>query len=130
MEGSFTDYFYVNGTDQAFIQDATENWVINIAAFKEIADDLFGDFASSRVCRLGNISSFTTLDEAVRGCINSVLGTNQQVNWGASITGTGGNLGLGASVNVLSFGVNIGDFNAEINQVYADEFGASITGIP
>jgi hypothetical protein len=130
MEGSFTDYFYVNGTDQAFIQDATENWVINIAAFKEIADDLFGDFASSRVCRLGNISSFTTLDEAVRGCINSVLGTNQQVNWGASITGTGGNLGLGASVNVLSFGVNIGDFNAEINQVYDDEFGASITGIP
>ena len=130
MEGSFSEYFYVNGTEQAYIQDAYENWVINIAAFKDIADDLFGDFASSRVCRLGNISSFTTLDEAIRGCINSVLGTNQQVNWGASITGTGGNLGLGASVNVLAFGVNIGDFNAEINQVYADEFGASITGIP
>jgi hypothetical protein len=129
MEGSFTEYFYVNGTDQAFIEDVSENWVINIAAFQEIAADLFGDFAGSRTCRLGNLTSFTTLDEAIRSCISSVLGTNQQVNWGATITGTGGNLGLGASLNVLAFGVNIGDFNAEINQVFADDFGASITGI-
>ena len=132
MEGSFTEYFYVNGTDQAFIQDANENWFINIAAFQEIAADLFGDFASSRVCRVGNISSFTTLDEAVRSCIDSVLGTTQQVSMGASITGTGGNFGLGASLNVLAFGVNVDDFNAKINQICATEigaFGASITGI-
>jgi len=130
MEGSFTEYFYVNGTDQAFIQDANENWFINIAAFQEIAADLFGDFASSRVCRVGNISSFTTLDEAVRSCIDSVLGTTQQVSMGASITGTGGNFGLGASLNVLAFGVNVDDFNAKINQVFADDFGASIIGDP
>ncbi len=129
MEGSFTDYFYVNGTDQAFIRDVNENWFINITAFQEIADDLFGDFAGSRVCRLGNLIPFTTLDEAVRACIDSVLGTNQQESIGATITGTGGNLRLDASLNVLAFGVNIGDFNAEINQVFADDFGASITGI-
>ena len=129
MEGSFTEYFYVNGTDQAFIQDVNENWFINIATFQEIAADLFGDFASSRVCRLGNVTSFTTLDEAVRSCIDSVLGTNQPVSIGASITGTGGNFGLGASLNVLGFGVNVDDFNATINQVFADDFGASITGI-
>jgi len=129
MEGSFTDYFYVNGTDQAFIRDVNENWFINVTAFQEIAEDLFGDFAGSRVCRLGNLIPFTTLDEAVRSCIDSVLGTNQQESMGASITGTGGNLGLDASLNVLAFGVNIGDFNAEINQVFDAEFGASITGI-
>jgi len=129
MEGTFTEYFYVNGTEQAFIEDAYENWVINIAAFQEIAEDLFGDFAGSRICRLGNISSFTTLDEAIRSCIDSVLGTNQQESIGATITGTGGNLELPATLGILAYGVNIGDFNATINQVYDDDFGATITGI-
>ena len=126
MEGTFLEYFYVNGTDQAFIQDVNENWLINIAAFTEIAEDLFGDFASSRVCRLGNITSFTTLDEAIRSCIDSVLGVNQQSNLTVSITGTGGALGLPANLDVLAFGVNIGDFNARINQVFDDEFGGAI----
>ncbi len=129
MEGTFLEYFYVNGTDQAFIRDASENWFINIAAFQEIAEDLFGDFASSRICRLGNISSFTTLDEAVRACINIVLGVDQQVNMGASITGTGQLNDMTANLNVLAFGVNIGDFTATINQVFEDDFGATITGI-
>jgi hypothetical protein len=130
MEGTFLEYFYVNGTDQAFIRDAYENWVINVAAFQEIAEDLFGDFASSRVCRLGNISSYATLDEAIRACIDSVLGTDQLMSLGASITGTGGSSGLPANLNVLVPGGNIDDFTATINQVYADDFGASITGDP
>ncbi len=130
MEGTFLEYFYVNDTDQAFIRDVNENWVINIAAFQEIAEDLFGEFAGSRVCRLGNISSFATLDEAVRSCINTVLGVDQQAAMGASITGTGGFDGLPANLNVLAFGVNIGDFNATINQVFQDDFGASIIGDP
>jgi hypothetical protein len=128
MEGTFLEYFYVNGTDQAFIRDAYENWVINIAAFQEIAEDLFGDFASSRVCRLGDVSSFATLDEAVRSCIDSVLGFSQQGNIGAEINGTGQYDVLSASLNVLAYGVNIGDFNANINQVYDDDFSATITG--
>lgn len=130
MEGSLLEYFYVNGTDQAFISDATENWVINISAFTEIADNLFGDFASSRVCRLGTTAGYSTLDEAVRACIDTVLGVNQQVNFGATITGTGQIDDFPATLNVLAFGVNIGDFNAIINQVYEDDFGATITGIP
>ena len=126
MEGTFLEYFYVNGTDQAFIQDVNENWLINITAFTEIAEDLFGDFASSRICRLGNISSFTTLDEAIRSCIDSVLGVTQQSNLTVSIIGTGGNLGLPANLDVLSFGVNIGDFTSTINQVFDAEFGGAI----
>jgi len=126
MEGTFLEYFYVNGTDQAFIRDAYEDWVINIAAFTEIADDLFGDFASSRVRRLGNISSFATLDEAVRASIDAVLGVSQQNNMGASVTGTGGASGLSANLNTLAYGVNIGDFTARINQVYDADFGATI----
>ena len=128
MEGTFLEYFYVNGTEQAFIRDAYEDWVINIAAFTEIADDLFGDFASSRVRRLGDISSYATLDEAVRAAIQAVLGVSQQNSMGAAITGTGGASGLSANLNTLDYGVNIGDFTARINQVYDDDFGATIIG--
>ncbi len=128
LEGSLLEYFYVNGMEQAFIQDANEDWKINISGFQPIAENILGDFASARVCQLGNISSFSSIDEAVRSCIEFILGVNQQQNMSAQITGTGGASGLNATISLLVPGVNIGDVSAEINQVFDESFMATISG--
>ena len=73
LEGLLLDFLYVNGTEQSFIQESDEEWKINVRSFQEIAEGMFGDFASARVCRLGSVLSYSTLDEAVRACIEAVI---------------------------------------------------------
>ena len=139
MEGELLNYFYVNGTQDAFIQDASQNWRINVRSFRPIADGLFGEFASARVCRLGNISSFKTLDEAMRSCIAAVIGQQGDTDITASITGSGGTLFLPASLSISDVFTDLGsivnrvfpaDLGSIVNRVFPADLIASITGDP
>jgi len=89
MEGELVEYFYVSGTEKTFAKDANADWKINIRSFRPIADNLFGEFAAARVCRLAELESFQTIDEAVRFCIQSVIGLTSRADMGAAITGIG-----------------------------------------
>ncbi len=124
LEGTLIEYLYVNGTDQAFIKDPNaDDWKINIRSFRPIAEGLFGDFAAARICRLGSLTSFATMDAAVRFCIQSVIGLEQEANMSAFINVTGQLDDLSALVGVSS---NLGDMAGFINQVFPADFGAQI----
>jgi len=127
LEGQLLDYFYVNGTQDAFIGDSTENWKINVRSFREITSGLFGDFAAGRVSRLGNLTSFATLDEAVRNCIASVIGLQGEFDMSAIITGSGGTVSLPAEVSAVR---DFFDMNALANRVFPVDLSATITGDP
>ena len=123
MEGELLDYFYVNGTDDAFISDGTKDWKINIRSFREIAVGLFGEFAAGRVCRLGGLTSYATLDEAVRNCIAVVIGQEGESDMSANIFVSGGTSTLPA---ILSASDTFGDMNALVNRVFPVELSAVI----
>lgn len=126
LEGALLEYIYVNGSDRAFIQDPYQNWKINIRSFRPIAENLFGDFAAGRVCRLGDLTSFSTLDEAIRACIDSVIGLQGQANMGASVLAAGQLDELPAYLTVSDI---FTDMPAIANRVYPIDFGATITAI-
>ena len=126
MEGELLDYFYVNGTDDAFIADGTKDWKINIRSFREIAVGLFGEFAAGRVCRLGGLTSYATLDEAVRNCIAVVIGQAGEADMGANLFASGGTSSLPA---LLSANDTFGDMNALVNRVFPVDLMASITAV-
>ena len=126
LEGSLREYFYVNGTEDAFIRDFNEQWRINIRSFVPIAANLFGDFAAARVCRLGNLESFISVDEAVRACIASVIGLDGQRDVGAAVVATGQFTTLAATLEVSDL---FGDLKASANRVFPADFGATVTGI-
>lgn len=100
LEGDLTEFFYVSGTDRTFSRDANNNWKINIRSFRPIADNLFGEFASARICRLGALTNFATLDQAVRFCIQAVIGLNDQSNLSASIVARGEILDFPATIGI------------------------------
>jgi hypothetical protein len=126
LEGALLEYIYVNGTNTSFIRDPyTDDWQINIRSFKPIAAGLFGDHAAAKICRLGGLTQFHTMDEAVRFCIQAVLGFESQANVGATIAGTGGNNNLNALVGVSS---TFGDLGAVAGRVYPVDFGAITSG--
>ena len=118
LEGVLLEYFYVNGTDDAFIKDFTETWKINVRSFRPIAANIFGEFAAARVCRLGSLESFETLDEAMRACISFVLGLNDQANMGASLTAKGG---IGELSGALTPSNDFGNLGAVANRVFPSE---------
>lgn len=124
LEGRLVEFIYVNGTDDAFIRDSEQQWRINVRSFQSIAANLFGDFAVARICRRGNLQSFATIDEAVRACINIVLGVESQLELGASITATGGFKGLRALVGVSDTYL---DLHAMAGRVFPSDFGATIS---
>ncbi|MCI0527603.1 MAG: hypothetical protein L0Y56_09195, partial [Nitrospira sp.] len=126
MEGTFLEFLYVNGTDDAFIMDANQRWRINVRSFQPLAANLFGDFAAARICTRGDLTSFATIDEAVRSCIARVLGLDSQAQLGASITSRGQISGLKALVQISS---RFDDLSAFANRVYpSDPLLASING--
>ena len=114
LEGSLLEYLYVNGTEQAFIRDPNEDWKINIKSFRPIAEGLFGDHAAARVCRLGSLTSFATLDEAVRSCIQAVIGLESERDLGALITATGQTVNLFATLGVSDTFGNLGAFAGRV----------------
>ena len=123
LEGSFLEFLYVNGTDQAFISDSNQTWSINVRSFKPIASNLFGDFAAARVCRVGALQSFESIDEAVRFCIAMVLGLQGQASVGASIVAHGQIAQLPATVRVSN---RFKDLTARAGRVYPFDMEASI----
>lgn len=128
LEGALMDYFYVNGTDLAFIKDPNELWRINVRSFQPIAAGIFGDFAAARICRLGNLTSFSTMDEAVRSCIAAVIGLEGEAEITASITATGFHDELTATLEV---GDVFDNMPAKLLAGQNDpELSATITGIP
>lgn len=126
LEGQLLDYFYVNGTDDAFIRDGTQDWKINIRSFREIAAGLFGDFAAGRVCRIGNLQGFASLDEAVRTCIASVVGLSGESDMSASLSARGAITNLSASLAVQE---TFYDLSALANRVFPVDLGTSVTGV-
>jgi hypothetical protein len=126
LEGQLLDYFYVNGTETAFISDSTEDWKINVRSFQEIAADLFGDFAAGRTCRLGDLTSFNTLDAAVRSCIAAVIGVQGEADLTAFIGVTGGVVSLPASLTPNNI---FYDMNALVDRVFPEDLSATIVGI-
>ena len=126
LEGALLEYFYVNGSDLAFIKDSSQVWKINVSAFRAIAENLFGDFAAGKICRLGSLTSFTTLDEAVRSCIDVVIGLQGQSNMAASIQITGQIGEMAAALEVASV---FGNMPATVSRVFPVDFGASIEAI-
>ena len=123
LEGTFFDFIYINGTNQAFIRDYTQKWKLNIRSFKAIAANLFGDFAAARICRLGDLSSFDTIDAAVRACIDAVLGLSSQTDLGASITVRGGFAGLSATLGTINI---FTDIPASVGRVFPSDLLASV----
>lgn len=123
LEGALLEYFYVNGTEEAFIRDVNEDWKINVRSFQPIAANIFGDFAAARVCRLGSLTSFSNLDEAVRSCIDFVLGLDGQSNLGASIQSKGANFSLPASIGISN---NFENLSALANRVFPSELLNSV----
>lgn len=115
LEGTLLEYIYVNGTDLAFIKDANEVWKINIRSFREIANNLFGDFAAGRICRLANVASFSTMDEAVRACIAVVIGLDGESNISAQIQAVGQIHNMLAVVKISSLFV---EMSAIIKRVF------------
>jgi len=126
LEGALLEYFYVNGTDLAFIKDASETWKINVSSFRPIAENLFGDFAAGRICRLGRLTSFETMDEAVRSCIDAVIGLQGQSNMSAAIQVTGQ---IGEMSALLEANAVFGDMSGLVNRVFPVDFGAFIEAI-
>lgn len=124
MEGQLLDYFYVHGTSDAFIREGSESWRINVRGFRPIADGLFGEFASARVCRLGNISKFGTLDEAIRSCIAAVIGLEGEANLPSSISASGGVVSIPASLSVSDV---FSDLGSVVNRVFPFDLTAQIT---
>lgn len=118
MEGELQEFFYVHGTDDAFIRDANQKWKINVRSFKAITSNLFGDFAAARVCRVADLTSFATIDEAVRYCIHAVLGLNGESSLGATIMAKGGFKNLPAFVGVSD---KYKDLQGLANRVYPSE---------
>lgn len=126
MEGTFFEFLYVNGTDDAFIMDANQRWRINIRSFQPLAANLFGDHAAARICTRGDLTSFATIDEAVRSCISRVLGLDSQAQLGAAITSRGQISGLKALLQVSN---RFDDLSAFANRVYpSDPLFASVNG--
>jgi len=124
LEGALLEYIYVNGTENSFIRDANEDWKINIRSFKPIAEGLFGDHAAAKICRLGGLTQFHTIDEAVRFCIQSVLGFESQADFGATIAGTGGVTDLNALLDIQN---NFDNLGAIAGRVFPADFGAIVT---
>lgn len=118
LEGALLEFLYVNGTDDALIFDPSQQWKINIRSFKPIASNLFGDFAAARVCRLGSLTSYATIDEAVRACINAVIGLEDQAELAATIHARGQLAGLRATLGVNDV---FSDLTAFANRVFPSE---------
>lgn len=127
LEGQLLDYFYVNGTSDAFISDSSEDWKINIRSFREITSGLFGDFAAGRVCRLGALTSYSSMDEAVRSCIAAVIGLQGESDMSARIFVSGGVADLPASVTANN---QFYDLNALANRVFPVDLSATIGSNP
>lgn len=127
LEGTLLEYFYVNDSQNAFIKDPNEDWKINIRAFQPIAENLFGEFAAARVCRLGDLRSFSTIDEAVRFCISAVIGLEGQRDFGATINVRGGINNLSAFAGVSNI---FDDLGGIANRVFPADFPAAISGVP
>lgn len=124
MEGVLTEFFYVNGTQDAFIIDPNQTWRINIRSFEAIAANVFGDAVAKRVCRINQLAGFRTVDEAVRSCIAFVLGLNSEANLGAFIRAGGTFTRLPAFLKVSN---TFGDLGAIANRVFpSDPLFASI----
>ncbi len=121
MEGDLTEFFYVSGTGKTFARDANENWKINIRSFRPIADNLFGEFAAARVCRLGSLESFHTIDAAVRFCIQAVIGFTSRSDMGASVTALGQIAGLNAQLSSVT------NFHDLASQLYPTTNPSSVT---
>ncbi len=127
LEGALTEFLYVNGTDESFILDANEKWKINVRGFAPIATELFGESAAERICRLGSLTSYFTLDEAVRSCIDSVFGLGGEANLSVFIRASGSNLGLLGTVKVTNI---LEDLGAEVSRVYPSPLlSATITAV-
>ena len=125
MEGQLLNYFYVNGTQDAFIQDANEQWRINVRGFRPIADGLFGEFASARICRLGRLENFNTLDAAMRACLAAVIGQEGENDLSAFVKGTGSINNLIANLSVSDVFDNLG---AKLGTVFPIDLLATING--
>ncbi len=102
LEGQIQEFLYIHGAQEVFTQDANEDWKINVSSFKPITEDLFGDFATARIRRLGSLTSFATMDEAVRFCIQAVIGFSDESNLSAYINATGGVTSLAATLGISS----------------------------
>jgi len=126
LEGALLEYIYVNGTDTSFIKDFNEDWKINIRSFKPIAEGLFGDHAAAKICRLGSLTKFHTMDEAVRSCIQAVLGFESQANMGAQITSQGGFNSLAGFLEAQNTFGNLGGL---VGRVFSSDFGMTIIGV-
>ena len=125
LEGTLREYIYVNGTDDALIRDPTTgDWKINIRSFQPIAAGLFGDHAAARICKLGDLTSFTTIDQAVRSCIQAVIGLDSEVSLAASIQATGQINDLNAQLGISN---NFGDLRALASRVFPMDVGASVS---
>lgn len=114
LEGELLEFIYLNGTETSFIRDPNQEWRINIRTFRPIAENLFGDFAAGRICRLGNLESFATLDEAVTFCIRVVLGLEGQEDLGASIVARGTFTSFKASLIVSDTFSDLGAFAGRV----------------
>ncbi len=123
LEGTLFEYIYVNGTDQALIKDPNETWKINVRSFKPIAAGLFGDHAAAKICRLGSLVEFKTIDQAVRFCIQAVLGFQEEVNLGAIITPSGGIKDLSVFLDIQN---NFKNLTALANRVFPADLGAQV----
>jgi hypothetical protein len=123
LEGALLEYIYVNGTDQAFIKDPNEDWKINVRSFRPIAAGLFGDRAAGKICRLGNLASFHTMDEAVRSCIQAVLGYTDESNMVAYIQARGYINDFPATISISDV---FDDLNAFAGRVFPVDLGALV----
>lgn len=123
MEGELLNFIYVNGTEDVFIENSDETWQINVRSFRELGDQLFGEFATARVCRLGNISRFNTFDEAMRACISAVLGQDGEQDLFASLNARGSLLSLPANLSISDV---FSDFSAKIDRVFPSNLSASV----
>jgi len=124
LEGALLEYIYVNGTETSFIKDPNEDWKINIRSFKPIAEGLFGDHAAAKVCRLGALTSFRTMDQAVRFCIQAVLGFESQEDMSARITAKGG---INNLTGFLTAQNTFGDLLGIANRVFPVDLGAQLS---
>jgi hypothetical protein len=123
LEGALLEYIYVNGTEQAFIKDPNEDWKINVRSFRPIAAGLFGDRAAGKICRLGNLTSFRTMDEAVRSCIQAVLGYTDESNMSAYIQAAGTLVDFPAIIGVSDV---FKDLSAFAGRVYPVDLSALV----
>lgn len=126
LEGALTEFFYVNGTDEAFIRDVNERWVINIRSFRPLAANLLGEFAAERICRIGSLESYENLDQAIRACISYVIGDTTQTDLGATISVAGGFSNLRARMGITN---NFKDLGALTNTVFPADLASVVASI-